>query len=272
MISKKILNDDNDHHPVTYASALFGAVALFSLIAYFLTGPKVQDFQNLFSLQVLPILLLNIVCYTVAPSFYYRALKKLPLSEVTILFALTGMYALLIGIVLGTESFVLSRFLGGALIIGSVAVVTLRDGHWKTSPHILMMVGATALYAIAAVTDTQIISNDYFSTLFFQMVSFGVPSIALLFLNPQSRQHLHKIYNRKMYPIILLNGAFFFVSFFAIYQAYGAGGNTSQVAFLLSSETIVMVLVAAAFLKERKDLALKLLAATAAMFGIFLLK
>jgi drug/metabolite transporter (DMT)-like permease len=272
LISKKILNHQADHHPIAYASALFGAVSLFSILGYLLTGVKTSDFTSLASLEVLGILTINVLCYTVAPSIYYRALKHLPVSEVTILYAQTGMYILMFSLLLGTESFLVSRLVGGLLIIGSVVALTLKNGSWENSIYTKLMIGATIIYALAAITDQYIISQGYFSTLFFQAINFGVPSLLIVAFNPESRHHLSKIYNQKTYPLVLLNGGFFFVSFFAIFKAYSSGGAASQVAFVLSTETIVMVLLAAIFLKERQNLLLKLAAALACSLGIFLLK
>jgi drug/metabolite transporter (DMT)-like permease len=272
LVSKKILSHSEDHHPIAYASALFGAVSMFSIVAYILSGVHINDFASLASPQVLAILSINVLCYTLAPSVYYRALKYLPISEVTILYAQTGIYILVLGLLLGTESFLISRLVGGILIIGSVVGLTLKTGNWKNSVYTKLMILATIIYAIASVTDQQIISHRYFPTLLFQAINFGLPALLILVFNPQSRQHLKKIYSKKLYPIVLLNGAFFFVSFFAIFKAYSSGGAASQVAFVLSTETIIMVILAALFLKERRNLLLKLAAAAVCGLGVFLLR
>jgi drug/metabolite transporter (DMT)-like permease len=272
LVSKKILNSEVDHNPIAYASALFGSVALFSFIAYFIRGPQLSDILSFTSPYVLSILFINIFCYTLAPTLYYQALKHLPISEVTILYSLTSIYILLFGVLLGTEIFVLSRFVGGMFIISSVIALTLKSGKWKSSVHTKMMVFATFLYAIAAITDKQIISNRYFTPLFFQTINFGLPSLFLLIFNAESRKHLKKIYNKAVYPKVVLNGAFFFVSFYTIYRAYSSGGEASQVAFVLSTETIVMVLVAALFLKERQHLFLKTVTAVVCALGVYLLR
>jgi drug/metabolite transporter (DMT)-like permease len=270
--SKKILNREENYHPITYASALFGAVSLFSILAYLISGVHISDLTNLASADVLAILSINVLCYTLAPSIYYRALKHLPISEVTILYTPTGIYILMIGLLLGTESFLILRLVGGILIIGAVVALTLKTGNWKNSIYTKLMVVASVLYAVGAITDQQIISRGYFSTLFFQAINFGLPALLILVFNPSSRQHLNKIYSRKLFPLVLLNGAFFFVSFFAIFKAYSSGGTASQVAFVLSTETIIMVVLAALFLKERRNLLLKLAAAAACGLGVFLLR
>lgn len=272
LISKKILNNKDDHNPIAYASSLFVAVAIFSFTFYIISGVHLKDFANVISPQIFPVLVLNILCYSIAPSLYYRVLKNMPISEVTIIYSLMGIFALIIGLLIGVETFHFSRLIGGLIIIISIGLLTFKERKWKSNKYFWMLILATLTYAIAAILDNRIISANYFSTLFFQTLSFGIPSILILLINPKSSQHLKKIYNRRVYPIVLINALFFFVSFFTIYNAYKFGGDTSQVNLILSTEIVVTVIFAAIFLKERDNLILKIFAGVLAIIGVILLK
>lgn len=275
LISKKLLNDEDDHNPIVFASALFSAVAGFSLIAYIATNPNIQKDLTAFSdPTVLLFLSINVVMYTIAPSFYWRALKHLPASEVSILYDLTTVYIFILGVTLGTEAFSITRLIGGLLIVGAVLILgfsTAKKNKFKVNKYFWMLMAATFLYALAALTDNIIVSRDYFSPLFFQILSFGVPSLLILVINPGTMPRLKNVYNFKVYRYILLNGLFFFGSFWAIYKAYDVGGVTSEVNFVTSSETILTVVLAGLFLKERDHLGVKIFCSILAGYGIYLL-
>lgn len=274
VFTKKALTTEDDHDPVAYASSLFAVVAGVSFIAYLFSGVHASDFNALLNPQLLLILPINLLMYSIAPSLYWRALKKLPASEVAILYDLTSFYIFIFGITLGTEKFQLVRLLGGIFIVGSAIILGVKTqwaGKFRVNKYFLMMMVATVLYAFAALTDNAIISKHYLSPLFFQVLNFGVPAGLILLLNPKSRSHLHKVYNPRVFKFTAVYGLLFFGSFWAIFQAYAAGGDTSEVNFVLASGTIAMVLAAALFLNERKYLVLKVICAVLTFVGIYLL-
>lgn len=273
LISKKLLTDEDDHDPVAYASTLFGAVAIIGAAVYAFTSFDMNDFTALSQPDVLWFVFLNVLFYSIAPSFYYRALKHLPASEVSILFDLTTLYIMIFSVSFGVERFSIWNLLGGICIISAAIVVTLASTKMKFSvtKYFWMMMIATVMYAIAAIVDNIIISRNYLSPLFFQVISFGIPAVLVLMLNPRSRHHLHKLYIPRVYKYIFLNAVFFYLAFWAIYQAYFVGGTPSQVNFMTASETVVTVFLAAFLLKEKDHFKAKLIAAALASLGIFLL-
>ena len=273
LVSKKILIHSDDYDPVAYASIAFVTVSCYSFLLYLIFGLHWTDFKAIFRPDVFPLLLLDVICYTIAPSLYYRSLKHLPASETSILYTLTGVYTLAIGVTLGLELFYPIRFLGIISILLAVILITFKEGVWKMNKYTWFMVVGMCFYAIAALTDKIIVSRGYFSLLFFQTLNFGLPAFLLLCMNPKSIPHLKTVYsNRKTLSFIWLNGILFLVSTFSIFNAYKYGADASQVVIILSKETVIMVIFAAIFLKETKHLFLKLIAAVFATLGIYLLR
>lgn len=273
LISKKLLTDEDDHDPIAYASTLFGAVAIIGIGVYAFTSFDVNDFKALTQPLVLGYVFLNVLFYSIAPSFYYRALKQLPASEVSILFDLTTLYIMIFSVSFGIEQFSMLNLLGGACIISAAIIVTLAATKLKfsVSKYFWMMMIATVIYALAALTDNVIIARDYLPPLLFQVLSFGVPALLILVLNPKSRHHLHKLYQPRVYKYVFINAIFFYCAFWAVYQAYDVGGTPSQVNFMTASETVVTVFLAAILLKEKSHFKSKIVAALLASVGIFLL-
>lgn len=274
LLSKRLLNTEEDHDPIAYASSLFSVVGVLSLIAYLWVGYTPRDFSAFGNTQVLLFLFMNVILYSAAPSLYWRSLKHLPASEVAIMYDLTALYVFVFGISLGTEAFNSMRLFGGLLIVVASIVLgfqTQRKKGLRLNKYFVMLMLATILYALAALTDNIIITRKYFSPLFFQILSFSIPSVLILLLNPRNAKHLPKLYAWRTYKWTLLNGLFFFASFWAIYKAYAVGGATSQVNFVIASETVFMVILAAIFLKERDHLYLKFICAILAVIGMFFL-
>lgn len=275
LISKGQLNNEEDHNPIAYASALFLCVSIFTAAVYVISGSDLQaDLAGFKSSEAVLLLAANFSLYSIAPSFYWRALKNLPVSEVSILYDLTALHILIFGVALGTESFNLSRLAGGLLIVSAailLGIATSRKVQFKVNRHFWMLIIATFLYALAAITDNVILTKDYFSPLFLQILGFGIPSILILILNPKAVAHLAKIYRPQTYKFIVLNALFFFGSVWAMYQAYDVGGPTSGVSFIGATETILTVTLAGILLKENEHIKLKVLCAVIAGIGVYLI-
>lgn len=274
LLSKKVLNDEDDHDPIAYAATLFQTVAVLSAITYFFTAFQIDDFSGLVHIDTWKILAPNLILYAIAPSLYWRALKHLPASEVSILYDLTTLYIFVLAVSFGTETFSVIRLMGGLCIIVAAIIIGVVNQHTskvKVNKYFWMLMASTILYACAALTDNIIITKNYFSPLFFQMINFGIPSVLILLINPSSFRHLKKMYTSNMLKHIWLNGIFFFISFWAIFQAYKSGGVTSEVNFVLATETVLTVLLAAFLLDEKQHMKLKLFCACIVSVGIFIL-
>ncbi len=274
LLSKKVLNNEDDHDPIAYASTLFQTVAILSAIAYFFTSFNPKDFQALTNLEVWKILLPNLILYSVGPSLYWRALKHLPASEVSILYNLTTLYIFILAVSFGTETFSVIRLIGGLCIVAAAIIIGIFNQHKskvKVNKYFWMLMASTILYAFAALTDNVIITKAYFSPLFFQMINFGIPSVLILLINPFTFKHLKKMYRPKVLKHIWMNGVFFFISFWAIFQAYKSGGVTSEVNFVLATETVLTVALASFLLGEKKHMKMKILCACIVSVGIYLL-
>ncbi len=132
-----------------------------------------------------------------------------------------------------------------------------------------MLFSACISYAIAAVLDHQLIAH--FSDSLYIALTFGIPGILLLPLNLLSLKKIKQPYKKGNFKIVILNAIPIALSFFFTFQAYHLGGSAGQVYSVLSMEAIVAVIAAAIFLNDRKNLPLKILAATIAGLGVYLL-
>lgn len=270
LISKKVLSDKVANlDPIAFASAMFVFVGVTTFILYLIRGVAPSDIDNLKNPSTALLLAVNLILYTLAPSLYYRALKNLPLSIITIIYSLSGFFALLIQTILGYKSFIFSGLLGSVLVILSVAIVSLKSAEIKFSRPLLLTLLATIIYALTAVIDTQLTVK--FTLNFYLSVAFGICGLLILPINLIPWKKIIAPYRLIHYKTVILNGTFQAVSFFFIFRAYKAGGSAAQVYSLLALETVLTVLAAALFLSERRDLPLKISAGLIASLGVYLL-
>src|SRR3989344_3905593 len=126
LVSKKALNNEEKNlDSIAYASATFIIVGIVTLLISFLTDFSTNDFLALVDPNIAGLLILNLLFYTIAPSFYYPALKKLPLSIVIIIYSLSGFFTFIIGTLFNQNSFTYASLFGSLLIFLSVIIVTL---------------------------------------------------------------------------------------------------------------------------------------------------
>ena len=270
LIAKKILNDQNRFHPVALGSAMFILIGISFFIVYLTQGVLVSDIRSLLDPKVISLLALNLGVYTLSPTFYFRALQKLPISIVTIVYSLTGLFALIVESVLGINMVgLLSSLTGSLLIIFSVILVYIKGSEVRLSRYTIMILLASASYALAAVLDRQLLSH--FSDVFYLAVTFMIPGILLLPLNLLSPKKIIQPYRKKNLRLVVISALPIALSFFFTFRAYHFGGTAGQVYSVLSLEAVITVIAAAIFLKERQDLILKALAAIVAGLGVYLL-
>lgn len=275
LLNKKLLTNTDNHDPIAFASVIFISVAVITAVVYVLTGGNWRTDLASFSTPIaVSLLFANVLCYALAASCYWRALKYLPASEVSILYDLTTVYIFVFGVLLGTEVFSFIRLAGGLLIVSSVLLLTVatsKNKQFQTTRYFWMMMAGTFIYAFAALSDNAIISRGYFSPLFFQILNFGIPALLLLLINPRSISHVRRVLKPSVLRNVVFSGVFLFLATWALYHAYDVGGVTSEVNFVAASETALTVFFAAIFLRERDHIPVKICCAILATAGILLL-
>ncbi len=270
LVAKKALgNQKTNFDPIAYASAMFVFVGAITLILWFFSGKVHQDIASLSDPKIATLAAIVVVIYSLAPSLYYRALKKLPFSIITIVYSLSGLFAFFIGLVFKINTFNFLALLGSVLIISSVVLISFKSSEIKASRYLLLMFLATFFYSLAAIVDSQLVSH--FSSSFYISLTFGAPGILILLINFVSPKKIVEPYKRKNYFPIALNASIVGFSYLFIFNAYHAGGSAAQIYSILAMEAILSVIFAAIFLKERKDLFLKLVAAIIAGIGVYFL-
>ncbi len=96
LISKKILTDKEGIDPIALASSMFILIGVVFTLFYFIHGVLPSDILAFNNPKIIALLILNLIVYTISPTFYFRVLKQLPVSIITIVYSFTGLIALVV--------------------------------------------------------------------------------------------------------------------------------------------------------------------------------
>lgn len=250
--------------------ALIGASAAALRLG---AGELLADLSRLTSGRGVALAALDVALYTAAPALYYRAMKVLPVSQVTVLQSFVGVFALLFGVALGAEVASILHAFGAALIIAAVALVPRGSRGRGPSRATLGLLVATMLYGGAAIVDKTLVSSVGLPADLVLCLAFLPPGLLLgalaLGRSATPRADLRRAFRvRRVY----VNAAIMALSYGAVYRAYGLGGSASAVSLILAAEAVLVVLFSALVLRERDRLAAKLLASVLALAGVYLVR
>lgn len=270
---KRLLTAEDELDPILLSAlvcVLIGAAAAALRLG---SGDLLADLARLASGRVAGLVALKVTLYTAAPVLYYRAMKALPLSQVTVLQSFIGVFALLGGVLLGTEVASGRHVLGAALIVAAVALVTRGPGGRGPSRATLGLLTATMLYGAAALLDQVLVARVGLPADFVLSLAFLPPGLLLGALAlRRSAAPLAALRRALRVTRVYVNAAIIALSYAAIYRAYAVGGSASAVGLILAVEAVLVVIFSALVLGERERLETKLLASVLAFAGVYLVR
>lgn len=269
---KWLLSEEESTDPVLLSSAVFVLTGLVAAGLWFVLGEPGLDLARLRAGWSPALCVADMALYTLAPILYFHGMKALPVSQVAVLQAMTGVFALIEGALLGLETPSLARVAGAALILLAIRLVGGPSSPLRARRPALLVLGASALYGTAALLDQRLVAVHEISTLAVLTIAFLPPGAALLLLSlaraRDGRATLARVLRRRALP---LNAAALTVSYLCVYRAYALGGPASGVTLVLAAEAVVVVLLGALLLGEREQILRKLAAGLVVAVGMSLI-
>ncbi|MCL5675686.1 MAG: DMT family transporter [Patescibacteria group bacterium] len=265
-LAQKVLLREREVDPV--ASAIFLQVFFALLIGLFgvVTGQFTFNGISQIISNLIVLMLLIGGFYAVA----FRAIKLIEISKYIVILSLRPVFTVISSTLFLSEGLNNKQYLGMALILAAVALVTL-ERNWKFNfgKGEIMALAAAALVGFAN-------TNDRIALLHFSFITYLFLSALLpgTFLVISSRNTLKKM------KIFLEKNLFFKVSVMSFFQslavitfllALKAGNNSSQVSSINEVSIILTVILSIIFLKERDFLDRKLSGALLAFLGLILM-
>lgn len=223
--------------------------------------------------HVWPSFILMIVLYVFANLFKYTAIKSIEISKFSILFQLSAVITVLFSVFLLREPFSFLQFIGLALIIAAIVLVTLKRNRLNLSldKGTIVALASALVTGIAFANDAYILrTNDVFT---FTFLAFMIPGIILALTQiKQIKTAAVVVADRKVLPILIFTAILYAIGTIAVYSAYQHARNAGQIISLNQVTTILVVIMAAILLREREGIVKKILAAIMSALGVILLR
>lgn len=234
---------------------------IFALIRGFIPPPFFEFFWQF---------MISAFCYALGTLCMFQAAKRIEASEKIILSASGAIVTIVVAIIFLHESFSVKQLIGTGLVLLAVILVQNKLRLTKNIGTLYAILG-TSLYAIAVVSDTAILRH-YDAVSYTPIASF-LPGLVLLLFNFRVISKFKRLHLSSKYLLnLFLFGLFWGIQAILYYSAINLGANASQMAPLFRSEIILTVLLATIFLKERKNLTIKLFSAVIVSIGLLLIK
>jgi len=265
-ILQKVLIRKTTVSPIAFAAGFQIAVSMLVGIILIFKGFHLPDLAPIrLNLLLMPIL------YALGNVSKFQSVKKIEVSEFTVIFQASTVVAVLTAIVFLNESFHLLQVFGLFLILASIVLVTLKNHiKFSLSAGELWAILSAATYGVAFANDAYILRS--FDLWTYTFLAFLLPGLLCLpFLGKDIKSLKHLVEKDNVIGF-LLSAAIFSIAVLTVYYAYQIGRNAAQISSITPTYSILIVILAAIFLKERDRIPRKLFAAALAIIGVILLR
>lgn len=162
------------------------------------------------SWEAIVVMITSGILYMGAMYFYLQALQSEDASTVAPLFQLTGLFALTLGYLVLGERLTMIEIIGGLLVIGGSALLSLRFGrgqkHIKGRLILLMLICCFALAVSSLIFKVFAVEDLYWVTTFWNFVGEAIFGVVLMFSRTNRRRFI-RLMKENTNAMISINAA-----------------------------------------------------------------
>jgi drug/metabolite transporter (DMT)-like permease len=215
-----------------------------------------------------PNLVLMTLLWGGANIFIYNALKVSEASTFTIIFATRSLFTLMASTIFLREFVSPTQLFGILSIVVGVIVVSYKKKGLSFGKKELFSFGAAVFVGLANTNDRAVLKLLDVQT--YSVISYLFPAFFLLVLRPKTISKLKTMMDKTTIKNTLLL-AIFWVGFSLTFnQALKIAPSASQVSAISLTSVILIVLLSVVFLKEKDNLAKKIIGAIVSFIGLLL--
>jgi drug/metabolite transporter (DMT)-like permease len=217
------------------------------------------------------LLLLGFACifYAINDRLQTTVRKNLEVSVFSIMSQLGTVFLIIYGFTIFKEPIVLNKILGAGLIIAANVWLFYKPRTGKFTVNRYYVIGIIALLALATAISIDIGINTQFNLPFYIFLTLLIPA-GLVMLNERIRPHEIAAEWKRGKPLyFMITGIAWGLLILFGLRAFQFG-EVSVIVPLQAMATILNVLVAYIFLRERADTIKKILAALLVIMGVYL--
>ena len=221
------------------------------------------------SSQVLLLLAVSVLFWALVDAFLFSAFKHEEASVLSAIFPLNFVFTFVVSIMFFNSAIKATIIAGFLIIMLASLLIGVVHTRFRLSKGIVYGLLYSFFLGVALGFNSEVVKS--FSIPPYMVAAFLFPALAnwLIFLRPK-RAELRYEFNVQ-WKKILLNAAVMDASFFFLLKAFELG-NVPQVVALSASSTLLTALAGVVILRERKHVALKIIAAALATVGLILLQ
>lgn len=248
--------------PLTVVLELMGAGTILILSPFFeMTFPT--------DLRIYIFLGLSIIFYTIVDRLNTVVRSGMEASTFSVIRQLSTVFMIFAGFIFFKEPFIINKFIGAILIILSNVLVFYKKGEAKIDKYVILGIIANLFLTVALFLDVNI-SNE-FNLAFYVAMTLGIPGILIFIFEKIKFSDLKTEFKNGNKKFIIITAISWSTSIMATLKAYQLG-PASIVAPLCALAVILNVLVGYIFLKERDNLAKKVIASLLVILGVILIQ
>jgi drug/metabolite transporter (DMT)-like permease len=266
IIGSKLLLRQDGQDPTTYliVNRLMGGLifGLFTLVTW-------SQLTFDWSTSVVLIFFLSMVIFTTANLLFFTSMKMIDLSEITLIGGIQPFLALLIGVVLFSETWSWFKLIAIAMAFVGVGNIFWQRRHIKLGKGELYALLSTVLYSCGMFTDKYIVSH--ISVI--PAISIGMLSVSLcsIVVTRKPLRAVARVFKTNSILGIIVVVVFMAFGTYFYLEAYRAGGEASAVGITLYLATILSTLYGMVVLRERDRIKQKLLATILVFVSLILM-
>lgn len=209
------------------------------------------------------------VLYFWGGTLFYSSYKGLSAAEGSTLVTVSIIVGTLLGIALLGEPASVGKFMGITLVIAAIFLLNLDDLKFSPNRYTTMAISGGAIYGVAYTVDKALVleMNAFMYTALF---SLSIAIVSLVFSFNKIRTDLLQKARTDNYKQMFMSGIAFSVFNLFTFLAYTAGGSVGSVDAINNTVVFWILGIEFVFMKERKSLARKALAAMLAFIAVIL--
>lgn len=264
VLLQRMLMKEDKSDPVAYSILFQLLVGIIIFLFAMIRGFHMPDVTGL-----LPNYLIMVVLYGLGNICIFRSLKEGGAAEFTIAFTTRTIWSIGAAVIFLGESFTGKQAVGTVFILISVIILTFKNSLFSINKSMIFAFGGAAALGLAFVNDAYILrSTDVPSYL---SLAFIAPALFMWLLHLRTTKHIRIFLNIPNLKKLFFLAVLYAIAAISIFLAYQIGRNAAQIAPINQTSTIVIVLLAIVFLREKNDLSKKMVGTILSMIGVMLL-
>jgi len=260
----RVLMKEKDSDPYAQTIAFYTIVGIFALVISVLRG----GFHYQISADQVPYFFLITIFAAATSVLGFKALKLIEASEYIILFSSSRLWVVIGAFLFLHEGFSIQKIIGTVVILFGVATSQWKKDKFVLNAGVFFSLVAAFCFATTELVSFFILRN--FDATSFTVYTYLLPVAALLLINPKSLYKLAFYLKPKNAINIAAVSIGDVVATLLLFIAYQIGRNASQIAPIMTTQTILSVLLAIIFLKERSHIVKKIAGAIMVVAGVIL--